>query len=615
VPRSTCLTAMPWQAIESPSLPLGLLRACCVEAGLPRPDLYHGGLRWAEYLMEVTGGAIGPAEYVDVAENGMFHGIGDWVFTGVLHDDPDFGVAILDEYEKSHPITTGPARRMREYAAAFVEFAAAEIMAGEPDTVGFSTTFMQNVPSLAVARRIKQLAPETVILFGGGNCDGAMGVGLHRTYPFVDYVVRGEGEEALPLLLRALEGDGSLADVPGLCWRDGDRQVVNDTRPHPLPPGRIPLPDFDDWFEYMAESPVRAYVEPKLILETARGCWWGQVHHCTFCGLNGSSMQFRSKSPDQVIEQLSLLVQRHQVLDVITVDNIIDSTYFRTVLPRIAELDWDLRVHYEVKSNLRPSEIDALRAAGIAHVQPGIESLVSPVLKLMDKGVTGVRNVRALRDCETAKLTVSWNWLYGFPGENLQDYTAVLEQLPALSHLQPPSGAERILLERFSPYFNRPELGFPERTSAELYRHVYRLSEEEKAELVFMFDTPDQGISDQDALPLAALVKQWRELYSDSILQRDDLPDGAILLQDRRANWPHEDLVIDEPALVAAYDELEYGRTQAAVLDRVVKAGHDLDAERLAHWIDGLVARGLVFTEQGSYLALATTATPVKVKV
>jgi len=613
VPRSTCLVAMPWQAIESPSLPLGLLRTSCADAGLPRPDVYHGGLRWAEYLMAATEEAIGPAAYVDVAENGMFHGIGDWVFTGVLHDDPEFGVAILDEYEKTRPVDTGPARRMREYAAEFVELAAAEIMAGEPDTVGFSTTFMQNVPSLAVARRIKQLAPATTILFGGGNCDGAMGVGLHRTYPFVDHVVCGEGEEAFPLLLKVLDGDGRLADVPGLCWWDGDRQVVNPARSHPLPPGRIPLPDFDDWFEYMAASPVRGYIEPKLILETARGCWWGQAHHCTFCGLNGSTMQFRSKAPDQVIEQLSHLVSRHQVLDVITVDNIIDSTYFTTVLPRIAELDWDLRVHYEVKSNLKPGEIDALRAAGVAHVQPGIESLVSPVLKLMDKGVTGVRNVRTLRDCESAQLTVSWNWLYGFPGENVEDYAAVLRQLPALSHLQPPSGAERILLERFSPYFNNPALGFPERTSAELYNHVYRLTEEQKSELVFMFDTPDRGITDEAAVPLTGLVKEWRDLYPDSILQREQLDDGAILLQDRRANWPHEDLVIDEPALVAAYLELEYGRTLPALLERVTRAGHSVSAERLRDWVDGLIGRGLVFTEQGSYLAVATTATPVKV--
>jgi ribosomal peptide maturation radical SAM protein 1 len=612
VSLSICLTALPWQSLESPSLPLGLLRAACAEAGLGLPRTYHGALRWTEHLMAVTDGELGPAEYTDIAENGMFHGIGDWVFTGVLHDDPDFGVSTLETYAAARGIDTALATRMRGYAAEFVESAAEEILSGDPDVVGFSTTFMQNVPSLAVARQIRRLAPDVVIVFGGGNCDGPMGAALHRNYPFVDYVVRGEGEVAFPALLRALAGDGAFADVPGLCWRDGDVARGNDIQPHPLPPGRIPVPDFDDWFEQVAGSPVRAYLEPKIVLETARGCWWGQAHQCTFCGLNGSLMEFRSKSPDSVLAELGHLVGRHQVLDVIAVDNIIDNTYFRTVLPRIADLDWDLRVHYEVKSNLKPAEIDVLRRAGVAHVQPGIESLVSPVLSMMDKGVSGLRNVRTLRDCESAGLTVSWNWLYGFPEETAADYAEVLRQLPALSHLQPPSAAGRILLERFSPYFENGAMGFPERSSAELYQHVYRLPETELADLVYLFRTPPRGLTEADAQAVPDAVGAWHERYTDSYLQRVDV-DGVLVLQDRRVNWPDKDIVLADPAEIAAYTELENGRTLPALGNRLAAAGLGMPPERLAGWVGGLVDRGLVFTEHGGYLALATTAAPVKV--
>jgi ribosomal peptide maturation radical SAM protein 1 len=612
VSRSVCLAAMPWQAIELPSLPLGLLRASCAEAGFPVPRAYHGGLRWAEFLMTASDGEIGPGDYVDIAETGLFHGLGDWVFTGVLHDDPDFGVSTLDEYSIRYDIGIDMAMRMRPYAAEFVELAATELLAGAPDTIGFSTTFMQNVPSLAVAKRVKQLAPEVVIIFGGGNCDGPMGVALHRNYRFVDHVVCGEGEVAFPALLRALDGDADLASVPGLCWWDGETQRVNATEQHPVPPGRIPVPDFDDWFAYLDNSPVRGYVEPKLVVETARGCWWGEVHHCTFCGLNGSLMQFRSKSPDRVLDELSYLVERHQVLDVVTVDNIIDSSYYKTVLPRIAELDWDLRVHYELKSNLKPVEIDTLRRARVAHVQPGIESLSSPVLKLMDKGVSGLHNVRTLRDCESAGLTVSWNWLYGFPGETAANYAGVVGQLPALSHLQPPSSAARILLERFSPHYENPALGFPERSSADLYEHVYRLPEEEKADLVYLFETPHSGLTEAEAAELKAVVDAWRDRYTDSYLQRLD-ENGVIVLQDRRANWPHEDIVIDDPDLMAAYDELEHGRTLPALANRLADAGRHPDPDVLGEWVNTMLARGLLFTERGGYLALATTAAPVKV--
>lgn len=44
-------------------------------------------------------------------------------------------------------------------------------------------------------------------------------------------------------------------------------------------------------------KPLQASFASLLVLEGARGCWWGEKHHCTFCGLNGSLMKFRSKPP------------------------------------------------------------------------------------------------------------------------------------------------------------------------------------------------------------------------------------------------------------------------------------------------------------------------------
>nr|MDT0659387.1 RiPP maturation radical SAM C-methyltransferase [Micromonospora sp. DSM 115978] len=614
---SVCLVAMPWQAIESPSLPIGLLKAVAVAAGRPEPVAWHGSLRWVEFLLERSGGELTPADYTQVAEVGLFDGLGDWVFSGVLHDDPEFGVETLRRYAAEHGVDIAVPTAMRAYAAEFVELAADEILATGADLVGFSTTFMQNVPSLAVARRIRQLAPQVRIAFGGGNCDGDMGVALHRSYPFVDFVVRGEGEVAFPGLLAALAGEQPVEGVPGLSWRRPDGVGVHNAQGPPLPPGRIPTPLFDDWFDQLAESPVYGYVEPKLVLESARGCWWGEKHHCTFCGLNGTAMTFRAKPAEKVLAELSHLVGRHQTLDVIMVDNIIDNRYFTQLLPRVAALDWDLRLHYEVKSNLRPSEVVALRSAGVAHVQPGIESLVTPVLKLMDKGVSGIHNVRTLRDCESAGLTVSWNWLYGFPGEGRADYAAVLPQLPRLVHLQPPAGASRILLERFSPYFENPALGFPARRPARLYQHVYDLPEESLRDLVYLFDTDPAGLADADVEPLLKLIGQWTDGYPASALRMvagaDPVGGDEIVIEDGRVGWPEREHRITDPRLRRAYHELAHGRSVPALAAKVAEAGLPVGAGALAEWLAELSDAGLVFEENGRWLALATAAEPVKV--
>ncbi|MGX6600511.1 RiPP maturation radical SAM C-methyltransferase [Micromonosporaceae bacterium Da 78-11] len=604
------LAAMPWQAIDSPSLPLGLLRTAAVAAGHPAPVVYPANLRWVELLMTRTGGGTGPGEYHDVAENGLFHSLGDWVFTGVLHDDPELGVEALTAYAVEHDLEIGPVRRMREHAAELVALAVDEILATGPTLVGFSTTFMQNVPSLAAARLLKQRAPHVRVVLGGGNCDGPMGAALHANYPFVDYVVSGEAEDAFPALLDALP-DGDLAAVPGLIWRDGTGAQRCNPRGPAIPAHRLPAPDFGDYFERLADSPAHEHVEPRLALETARGCWWGEKHHCTFCGLNGTLMTFRAKSPDAVLDELTTLVTRHRVLDVIVVDNIIDNHYFGTVLPRIAALDWDLKLHYEVKANLKPADIAALHDAGVVQVQPGIESLVSDVLGLMDKGVSAVHNVRTLRDCEQAGLTVSWNWLYGFPGETTAGYRPVLEQLPALVHLQPPLGASRICLERFSPHFDNPTLGFAERTTAASYRHVYPWDEDRLRDMVYLFDTPPAGLSTEQARPLRDQVDRWLVDYYDSTLRLSDEGDVLTLI-DRRVGWPEKDHRIAGPTWRAAYLELMTGHSVAGLRRRLADQEITPTTEELTDWLTELRGHGLVFEESGRFVALAVTADPIK---
>src|SRR5207237_5488138 len=71
------------------------------------------------------------------------------------------------------------------------------------------------------------------------------------------------------------------------------------------------IPDYDEFFDALNGSPVRDYVEPGLLVETSRGCWWGAKHHCTFCGLNGSGIVYRSKSPQRTLTEIEQLTERY----------------------------------------------------------------------------------------------------------------------------------------------------------------------------------------------------------------------------------------------------------------------------------------------------------------
>jgi ribosomal peptide maturation radical SAM protein 1 len=385
-------------------------------------------------------------------------------------------------------------------------------------------------------------------------------------------------------------------------------------------PADIPSPDYDQWQTALDASPVREFIHPKLVVEGARGCWWGEKHHCTFCGLNGSSMAFRAKPGERLWEEIDRLVRRHRILDIVTVDNIIDMAYFRDFLPRVVDSGWDLRLHYEVKSNLTPDQLRLLGRSGTVHIQPGIESLGSRVLDLMDKGVSGARNIRTLRECENHALTCSWNLLYGFPGETAEDYAHVVDQLPALVHLQPPSGAHRIQLERFSPHFTDPGLGFGKRRPAAMYQHVYDLPEDELTDLVYLFDTEDAGIGGETEDRLKAAVAQWRAGHHTSRLlfeeAEGDTGEGAdpaaLLVHDRRHGRPPATHRFTGWA-AAALRRLEDGRTESALHRLLTEDGHRVSPEALREWLQHAFALGLLFRDGRTYVSLPTWDETVRI--
>jgi ribosomal peptide maturation radical SAM protein 1 len=601
---------MPWASVNKPSLALGILREATIRK-LPDADVkeIYGNLEYVDWLLARKDFDLTDYDYYSVTS--YFQGCGDWIFSSALYGDPGWRVDEFEKYmgERTDPERIAQAVSLHKTAPDFIGALAEQIIALEPDVVGFTTAFQQNTAALATAREIKRLRPGAATVFGGANCDGEQGETVHRNFPFVDFVVRGEGDVSFPELVERIGDDQQYAAIPGLCWRRPDGgTMTNPMARAPLPPSAMVAPVFDQYFERFALSSARAWSEPRLVLESARGCWWGEKHHCTFCGLNGTFMQFRSKSPDTFVAELLASVKRHKVLEISVVDNILDMSYLNSVLPAITQAGYDLRIHYEIKANMKRDKLRILRAAGISHVQPGIENLSSRVLKLMDKGVTGCLNVRLLRDAESSGIQSAWNYLFGFPAETDEDYYRVIEQFPALHHLVPPESVGDLMIERFSPYFNRPELGFGKVTPASSYRVIYDLPEQELYGLCYFFDSEHRGISEEAARRLREATDRWTRAYYDmSRFTCSDLGDEIILVNTRPGfDWHVHP--IDAPAEIAAFRLLDQPHTATALGQKLAAAGVDISEDVLA----GLLARwrvlGIVFAENGQFIQLATEA-------
>lgn len=606
------LVSMPWQSFEWPSLGISTLDTLLTEHGHTVRQFY-ANVAFSDFVLEQTGGEITPEDYRTVYEDGYLWGVGEWVFTSALYGRP-WNVGRYRSYlqETEYPAADiDKAVRLHSLVPGFVREAAAEILEHDPDMVGISTVFDQNVSSLALAQEIKRRSPATRVVFGGGNCDGEMGAALHANYRFVDYVVRGEGERPLIELLTALETGGRLDRVKSLCWRGEDGESrVNPYMPLMTAARDMRQPQFGPFFDAFPATASRSWIaNPSLRLETSRGCWWGEKRQCTFCGLNGGSLNYRVKDPEVALAELMSSVERHEILDVWYADDILDPSYFDDggFFDQIAELDWDLRMFYEVKSNLKPDQIAKLYRAGVVKVQPGIESLSTTVLKLMEKGASGPGQVAALRAFVENGVYPVWNYLYGFPGEDWdRDYAPVVDQVRALHHLPPPETSLRIKLERFSPLFENPELGVDDGEPDAWYPLVYDLPHDQLRALAYMYTYADRGITAEQAKQLHDANDTWSAAYEHSSLTYRTRGDTVTIL-DRRQGWARRDLELTGLAAIT-YLTLSRPLNAAGLRATVEREGHTLDAEQLADWLASWKRDGLVYEDHGTWTALAMTA-------
>lgn len=416
------------------------------------------------------------------------------------------------------------------------------------DVVGFAASFQQTMPSVCLARRIKQLRPAVKICFGGAACEGEMGVELLRQFPAIDYVFLGEADLTFPPVVeQILQGRPGVVP-PGVVGRNSRAAEPPPTcrdLPPALDPGRfmvrnldeLPYPDFDDYFRRLADSSLRGEIEPLLFFETSRGCWWGQKHHCKFCGLNGSTLTYRSKSPQRAIDELRYLVQRHDVHRACSSDNILDLHYFDTFLPMLKRAAIDLAFVYEMKTNLKRQQVETLLDAGLGAVQLGIETFITPVLKLIGKGANALENLQALKWFSEAGIEVKWNILYGFPGENPDDYHALADLLPSLVHLAPPLAAGRVRLDRFAPYFEDPAAhGIVHSRPHRAFGYVYPFSQDVLRRIAYYFEY--DYADGRDPLDYAARMireaQKWQDLKGVAALRYWDRPDGVLILTDTR---------------------------------------------------------------------------------
>jgi ribosomal peptide maturation radical SAM protein 1 len=526
--RTVLLVVPPFSGVDRPSLALHLLQACAREAGFA-VDVFYANLYLANRL--------GHRLYETISYAPTFWLLGERFFAGAAYKKPaltrDSLAKLRNRKDVEFEIDSDLLLDFAGQASAFADKIAARIAEARYPIVGFSTTFEQTAASIALINRVKAIDAGVITIIGGANCEGPMAQGVLSLSSDIDYVFSGESEASFRLFLENWQAN-----------KLSSQRIIEAEAGVPLE--QLPLPDYQEFYSQL-HTFLPAVAEAGdlwLPYESSRGCWWGAKHHCTFCGLNAQTMAHRTKPGGKVLEDLCALLARHPSRKVSMVDNIMPHEYFKTFLPHVKEALGDIHIFYEEKANLSLEQVLLLKEAGVHVIQPGIESLSSRVLKLIDKGVTARKNIELLRFARAADLSLNWNYLIGFPGDLAENYWEVVNLIPALVHLTPPSGLSGLSIDRFSPYFERPsDFGVREirpmasyvdvlPESADVFAVAYHFHAEYDSE-----SRRDTAV--QDALRTA--IGAWRALWSQDeaappALSVCPVDDEMYLLVDSRFN-------------------------------------------------------------------------------
>jgi ribosomal peptide maturation radical SAM protein 1 len=504
------LIAMPQTLTAAPSLALTQLAAVAKDefGGRAAIDIIYANLDFVAL--------VGYADYKEIENNGFT----EWLFQReAFPDSPDNSLLVKELFlAEGNSLHKGRFfDRISKIRSSIPEFLAGLISKYDLlqyDVVGFTSVFSQNIASFALARKIKAKMPAVKIIMGGPNCDYPMGkVIIDRVGPidfvfsgsaiisfvrFIDCILKGD-LQGVHRINGVLSKENRVVDLSG----SPDTEMTGEKQYQVKPKGdchNLKMTsglNYDDFLKkYEQFRKISGFTEnPILFFETSKGCWKRDRLPCAFCGLNDPELSYTSMEPDSAVESINRLIAQYsdKCMLFYCVDNIIDKKYLHEVLPRLKAPSGTM-LSYETRSTLTKEELNLCAHSGVRIIQPGIESLNTAELRLMQKGVSAFSNIIFLKNCIETGIYPIWNLLYGLPRQQDDSgFKKLLINLPLLRHLPPPSSYVPISLVRFSPYFEKAGQYGLDLEPDLSYSILYPLAERDLFNLAYLFKNKDDA--------------------------------------------------------------------------------------------------------------------------
>ena len=310
----------------------------------------------------------------------------------------------------------------------------------KPELVGINLFTTKLAAGLRAAQIVKTLLSNVPIVVGGPHPSVKAEETL-RISPFVDYVIRGEGEVPFSQLVEAIENKKPYNDIKGLSFRDNGKIRHNPKADFIRDLDQIPYPARDALINKSSYTP-----EDMGLIMTGRGC----PFECTFCSSAGIWQRIvRLRSIENVIGEIQQIQKKYDSVQFTFKDDtfIINQKrvwkFCRALKNKKLKISWECNARVNL---IDEQMLREMKSAGCTSIKIGIESGSDRILStVMKKGIT-VAQIRHAAEI-LHKVGIHWTgyFLMGIPTETRQD---ILQTLDLMRNIKPDFAS----LSVFEPY-------------------------------------------------------------------------------------------------------------------------------------------------------------------
>jgi len=298
----------------------------------------------------------------------------------------------------------------------------------DPDIIGFSVLLSTAKEAPKIAERVKAENPNITVVFGSHHAT-FNAERILKKYPFVDIVVRGEGEHTSLEIARCLEKQRDLDKVEGVTFRKNGRIVSNPDRPLNKDVDALPFPDRDlAGVQYKsAIFGVKINSRKFTTMLSSRGC----PFNCSFCGIRKFTRgAWRPRSVENVMAELEYLQSEGYEQFLFADDNFTLNTkrvskLCRSIKKEGMDIEWfcDSRVDHISYDMFRD-----MVNAGCRCLFFGIESANQRILDYYRKGITPEQSEKAVRKARKAGIDIIvGSFIVGAPDETQREIINTLQ--------------------------------------------------------------------------------------------------------------------------------------------------------------------------------------------